>query len=694
MPKSERPPVNDLSGMVHGSVVQAGSVGHVIINEPAASRTVPFQLPPQPPAFTSRDDELSRLRQWQDGDRARPLLVVISGASGVGKTTLALRWLHEARDQFPGGQLYVDLAAFGPTGPLEPEQVLDWFLLALGVPPANVPAGLAQRTALYRSVTADRAIAVLLDNAFSAAQVRPLLPASGGSTVVVTSRWRLPGLSLDGARFIEVDPLSVGDSVRLLDTIVGSDRFGGERDQAEELARLCGGMPIALSVVGARLSAYPHRSISRELRNLRGDDRLSTLAIDESSVAAIFDVSYSDLPIPQQRTYRMCALHPGSVFGVDVAAAAVGDPPDDIEESLDDLVDRNLIKEIADRRFRYHDLLLVHARQQVRNDERGPAVRRMIEWYLDHVVAADLVLRPTRRRFGPRFRDRPDIGFASHAEALAWLSGERGNLHLAVFAADEHGWDELTWQFCEAMWGFYLYARNYDEWLRMHAVGIPAAQRCGDLSAEASLRAQLASALTNLHRFDDAVRESSQARELAERAGDEATQAVALGELARALQGKGELRAALAYVEQVKRIRDRIGTERAAALAQRWIGEIMADLGRCPEAVATLRAAVDVFATLDQAQYARALTILASVHVRCGHEDEAAPLLTEALAIARELGSSHYEAEALFVLGDLAWQQQDFRTARESWSEAMKFYVRSGDRKVSELKERLARSDS
>jgi tetratricopeptide (TPR) repeat protein len=224
-------------------------------------------------------------------------------------------------------------------------------------------------------------------------------------------------------------------------------------------------------------------------------------------------------------------------------------------------------------------------------------------------------------------------------------------------------------------------------------VGIPAAQRCGDPSAEASLRAQLASALTNLHRYDEAVRESDSARELAEQAGDEATQAVALGELARALEGKGDLPAALAHLAHVKQIRDRIGSGRAVALTQRWIGEILAGLGRYGEAVAILREAIGVFATLDRAQYARAMTILAAIHLRSGQVEQAAPMLTEALEIARELGSSRYEAEALFVLGDLAWQRRDFGKARDTWSAALQFYIRSGDRKIGEIRQRLARSD-
>ncbi|HEV7974638.1 ATP-binding protein [Amycolatopsis sp.] len=694
MGTGERPVRNDLSGIVRGAVVQSGSIGQVTINSPGPDVPIPSQLPPPPRSFTSRDRELSLLRQWSDDEG--PLVAVISGPGGVGKTTIALRWLHDARDSFFDGQLYVDLGAFAPSGPIEPEQVLEWFLLALGVRPGNVPFGLAPRQALYRTMTAGRAMAVLLDNAFSAAQVRPLLPASGDSTVVVTSRWRLAGLSLDGGRFIEVDPLSVDDSVELLGNIVGRGRLAGEDDQAAELARLCGGMPIALSVVGARLSAHPRRSVSREIGNLRNDDRLATLTLDESSVEAIFDVSYTDLPIPEQRAYRMCSLHPGTVFGVEVAAAAVGGLADDVGDSLDALVDRNLIKEISDQRFRYHDLLLLHARRQAEwadsEPDRQAVVRRVVEWYLNRAVDADLVLRATRRRVGQRFHEDREPGFASHREALEWLTDERHNILLAVRSADEHGWDGLTWEFCEAMWGFFLHARNYGDWLEMHAMGIPAAHRERDVVAEACLRAQLCFALTGLRRYDDAIHEGHAALRLIERTDDESTRAMVLGELAGAVQGNGDLAGALAYLKQVKEIRAVIGTERAVALAQRRIGEVLAELGRHDEAIKALREAAETMSSLDRALRARTLTSLASVYLRAGRGSDALPPLTEALGVARELGSTRYEAEALLVLGDFAWQRGDVDEAREHWAVAHQAYSASGDPKAAELADRLTRT--
>jgi tetratricopeptide (TPR) repeat protein len=693
MESGERCVRNEVTGVIHGHVIQAGMVGQVTINEAATRRLIPSQLPLPPRAFTSRDHELSQLRQWLDQTEPGPMVAVISGAAGVGKTTLALRWLHNVRDRFPDGQLYVDLGAF--TELIEPEQVLEWFLLALGLSPTDVPIGLAQRQALYRSMTVDRTMAVLLDNAFSAAQVRPLLPACANGAVVITSRWRLAGLSLDGARFIEVDPLSVNDSVRLLHNIVGSGRLLEESRQAEELAMLCGGMPIALSVVGGRLSAYPHRSVSSELGHLRSDERLATLTLDESSVEAIFDMSYTGLPNRQAQTYRICALHPGAVFGVDVAAAAVGDTADDVEESLGALVDRNLIKEIGDRRFRYHDLLLVHARQHARREEPEPerhaAVQRMVEWYLDTSVAADLVLRPTRRRLGPRFATASRTGFPSHEEALGWLMRERHNILHAVRSADSHGWDHLTWEFCEALWGFFLHVRHYDDWLELHRLGIPAAGRTGEPVAEARLRAQLVLALTNLHRYDEAVQQSHVALRLAEQENDRPTIATVLAELASAVQGTGDLQGALTHLFHTREIQLELGFTRAAAVCLRRIGEVLSELDRHSEAINSLRSAADELASLDRAQYARTLTCIGTAYLRAHRSAEALPPLVDALEIARELGSPHYQAEVLTILGDVAWQHGDVEQARANWTEANGIYSVSGDPKAERTAQRLAR---
>jgi tetratricopeptide (TPR) repeat protein len=658
---------------------------------------MPFQLPPPPRFLTNRRDELAQLGRWLTHADGQMLLAVISGPAGIGKTALALRWLHDVRPQFPDGQLYVDLGAFSGSQ-VAPEQALEGFLVALGLPTNRLPLGLPQREALFRSLIADRAVALLLDNAMSAAQVRPLLPSSGRSVVLVTSRWRLAGLSIDGARFVDVDPLSVSDSVELLRNLVGDRRIAAEHAQAEVLARLCCGMPIALSVVGARLNSRPRRSVSKEVADLQSRDRFAVLSLmnDELSVDVVFGTSNEVLPPDQARLYQLCAFHPGPTFGVDVVAAMSNQTVDEVEIALDGLVEQNLLIEVGDRRFRYHDLIRMHAQQQAAWGKdipyRDAAIRGMVEWYLNTMVAVDVILRATRRRVGPRYQGSMPRSTIVHNrnDALRWLRIERENILQAVWLAVEHGWDELVWQLCEALWSFMPYTSNHGEWPDVYQAGASAAARCGHLVAEARLRAQLGSSLTNMHRFDDALRENRRAFELAEQAGDQVTKATALSELASATYGKGDLHAALALATEARNIREITGTVRATAQCQRQVGMIMTDLGNYKEAAAELRRASSSIPTFDIEQ-ARVLTGLGDTYLRWGRLSDSNASLTKALSIVRELGAGRFQADVLVLLGDLAECGSNLAVARGCFVEAHELYEECGDPKVVGVTRRLAR---
>ncbi|MBM7775484.1 tetratricopeptide (TPR) repeat protein [Actinokineospora baliensis] len=680
------PTLNNSSGSVHGSLVQAGTVGQVVLNS-ATELPTPFQLPPPPRSFVGRDQEESLLRSQIEPDwHGAPQVAVISGAGGIGKTAMALHHLHGARDQFPDGILYAELGAFSPTGPLRSEQVLEWFLLALGVPTVRMPSDLPSLQGLYRSITANRAIAVLLDDAHSAAQIRPLIPSSGASSVVVTSRRRLVELTLDGALFIDLQQLSEHGSITLLGGVVGAGRLASEPEPTQELVALCGGMPIALSLISARLLAYPHRSIAREVEGLRDDPEWSQSTLGEVSLEAVLSTSYEDLPPPLARVYRACSLHPGAIFGVEAAAAALGAPVCDTTTLLVALLDRNLVSQVGDHRFRYHDLLLTHARQRATLEDSdhtmNAAIRRMIEWYLDNSIEADLALLPHRRRLGKRFRRPTQSRFTSPREAMNWLTEEHHNITLAAQSAFEHKWYDLAWQFCEAQWGYYLHARRYSDWLTLHAIGIESAQKIGDFVAEARLRLQLASALTNLRRYEEAAEECRAALRLTEHSGHEFITASAFTELAGIAQGKGQLLSALEHLENAKEIRDAIGSERSIALCQRRIGEVLTELGRYEEAIVALTESASALQRVDRGQQARALTCLGRAYVAVGQHSAGVEPLREALLIAKELDSTHYQAEAYAILGDISWNQDDAASAHEYWSAAHRVYSISGDPKA------------
>lgn len=690
--------INDLSGAVAGHVVQARSVGEIHFNQGLREPDpiTPSQLPMAPRSFAGRARELEVLCRLRDVRDHGSLLVVLTGPAGVGKTSLALHWLHELREDFPDGQLFAHLGEAGQPAPAAAGEVLDWFLAALGVAAKRIPVEPERREALYRSVTSSRRLAILLDDAVSAAQVRPLIPAGPGSLAVVTSRFRLSGLVMDGANWIEVNPLDRSGSLLLLQALLGAGRVSSESDAAGELVDLCGGLPLALSVVCARLSTRPRRKLEREVAALRVERRrLPALSLDEISVEAVLDTSYDSLDDDARLLYRTSAAHPGREFGVEVIAAALGSSVEHAEAGLERLLATNLVIELGDGRFTFHDLLRLHALRRAEaedtEDERAAAVDRMIAWYLDHSVRADTVIHPLRPRLGPRYGStRSPVPFIGERDAMAWLELERNNLRSALRAAWNRGLHDLVWQLCESLWGFFLHTRHYGDWIDMHQLGIDSAQRCEDPLAEARMRSQLAFAYAKLHRYEDAAAESRRVLRLATGAHDDQTRASALSALGRAARGVGDLPAALDYFRESRDIQSGLRRWRGVALCRRRIGDVLSRLGRHDEAITELQGAADSMAELgDPTQHARALAFLGTAQLRAGQPDQATTTLFTALSLMRELGSPYYQAEILARLGEVAEAAGEPESARTYYGEAIALYTAVEDPQSETIQARL-----
>ena len=390
---------NELSGTVVGPSVQAGSIhGGIRFDKgPAFSVPRPAQLPGPPPC-AGRERELAGLRRLTREDIAahHPFLLVITGAAGVGKTALGLHWLHRLQDQYAAGQLFVDLRGFSGDGqPVPPSDALGQFLRALGLGTEHIPAGQDERAALFRSLTADRRLIIMLDDAASEAQVRPLLPGRGPALVVVTTRLRLPGLAAAGARSLHLTPLDERGALELLTRIVGRERITAEPDAALSLVSLCGGLPLAVCASGARLAARHGWKIARVVAELADESRrLSALSREEDvSLNATLDVSYLRLPDEVAHLYRLLSVHPGPDIDPAGAAALVGIENGDAARLLDSLTDANLVEEGSNGRFRFHDLVRLHAREKLMVTESKPARRaaftRLVDHYLGTATAAD-----------------------------------------------------------------------------------------------------------------------------------------------------------------------------------------------------------------------------------------------------------------------------------------------------------------
>ncbi|WP_106432333.1 tetratricopeptide repeat protein [Streptomyces sp. LaPpAH-108] len=513
---------NSVAGnaVITGPLVMAGRVDSLTLAA-APPEVTPRQVPRPSTLFVNRTDELGRLRAVESDRRAGPAtsrIVVVSGLGGVGKTQLVAHWVAGMLEQpFPGGQLYADLEEVRRDGAVDVGGVVAGFLRSLGVHPEFIPAGLGERTALFRSVTAGRDTLVVVDNARQAAEVRPLVPGTG--LLVVISRTRLPALSMDGAEQISVDPLDRVAGVEF----VHSWRVTDADDAAAALVRLCGGLPLALRAVGEWLARRPHLGLNDAVRAL-GADGLPHLEDGTTSVNAVLDMAYLSLPGPTRELYRLFGRLPGTTVTAALVAAA-GVP--DVDAAMGDLLTANLalLAESADRprRLRLHDVARAHAREIVRElpeAERETVLRAVTDFYVDAVAHADGLVGAGRFRLQPPpARSLAELCpneqlFTDRMEALEWLDAERGNLLALLRVATEERWYDAVWQLCESLWPLYHNRKHHVDSIEAHRMGIEAARWTGRTDVEIRMRNQLARAHYGLGSYDEATRELDAAAEL------------------------------------------------------------------------------------------------------------------------------------------------------------------------------------
>ncbi|MEV2193542.1 tetratricopeptide repeat protein [Streptomyces phaeochromogenes] len=717
---------NELSGVVHGPSVQAAVVHgdvHIRTGE-TAEQQLPWQLPPAV-RLTDRTAEVERLERHRvlAAQRAHPALATVSGLGGVGKTALALAWLHGLRPDFPGGQLYADLCAQAPTGPVEPAHVLGSFLRGLGVPPQQVPEGVADRSALYRSLTADRRIVVLLDDAATAAQVRPLLP--GGSNVtLVTSRRRMSGLALEGGYQVHLEPLAPEAAVELLAATLADDRVATQPDDARALVGLCAGLPLAVRVAGARLAARPQRRITTMVRALTAEHgRLDALAIDgDHGVRAALDLSYQGLPAEAARLYRLLGVHPGTEFGGGVAGAVLGlagggsggdpgpggaraDPEGawvDPGELLDVLHDANLLIDIGEDRYRFHDLVRLHAMGKAAEDEsaaeRAAVFRRIADHCLATATRAERAIDPRHplreRSYGPGPVLTEDFGDGTRA-ALDWLERELPNLMAVIRRARRTGERDISWQLADALGPFFLRRKHYDAWHTSHAEGLAAARELGDGPAEC--RMLTSGGQGELGRGDNAraLEMFEEAARLFADAGDELGYARTSNYRGLAHQRAGQLDEAAELFEWAAVELPRCGDLRAGGLARLNAADVEFTRGRLPLAAeGAIEARTTLLAADDSYNAARAATLLGRICLGDGRPDEAERWLSGALAVLREVAAHYETARALDALGEVAELRGQRELAQGHYQEALDLYVGVNRPGPAEgVRERLRRLD-
>ncbi|MUL42046.1 hypothetical protein FZ103_12810 [Streptomonospora sp. PA3] len=659
---------NSIHGDV-GAAVQAGAIhGDVHISagkpeEPAVLR----QLPLAASGFVNRSAELSLLdsllSSWEraaaDGAPEAVVISAIGGAPGIGKTALALHWAHRVRSRFPDGDLYVNLHGHGPGPRLDAAAALESLLRALGVAPERIPLDLDGRAALFRSRLDGRRMLIVLDDAVSAAQVRPLLPASPSCLVLVTSRSTLAGLvAREGARRMTLEMLSVDESLALLREHLGAERIGAEPEAARALVDHCARLPLALRVLAERLNELPDTPLSTVAAELAAEDeRLDALGItgDElSDVRAVFSASYGALPDEAAQVFRILGAHPGGDFTAALCAAAAGLPQARTRRLLEHLAGASLIQRLASDRYRMHDLLRVYAVERFRAEEpagqEAAVLGRIGAWY---ATSARNAVRAVLPNF--RFVDLGDYEhveppeFASTAEALAWFTAERENIVQTVRAARDLRLDDLAWRLPATVYPLFEYGWYWADWREIHLVGLEAARSLGDRHGEARNLVGLGDAEWSRGENDTALGRFEAALAAAREAGDGWSEGFALRQLGVLRLDHDGDRAHDLLWEAVEVFRG-AGERRGEGMALLSLAEYEREHGVLETAERRARAAVDLFAGIaDTWTTAWAGRTLAGILAASGRLEEAVAEYRSAIAVFEE--QQNLEGVALARMG-------------------------------------------
>ncbi|MFT7834952.1 tetratricopeptide repeat protein [Saccharothrix sp. BKS2] len=697
----------------------------------------PRNLPYDVDGFTGHDDLLAELDGLVAGGRR---LIALDGQPGVGKTALAVHWAHRVRGRFPHGFWFVNLHGFGDAPALTEEEVVTDLLDAVGVAPADrLPTARARRAKLH-DVLATRKMLVIFDNAADASHVEGLLPLLAGSVVVVTSRGRLSDLSLRyGARCFTVPPLEPDVARRWLRDRWGS-RADAEPEAVDRLARMAGGIPLALGLVGEYVAAQRGKPLGDFVARLR--ERGAILDLSTSgpsstvSLRAVIDCSYLVLTPRVRRLFRLLGLYPGVAFQLGVAAALAGLPADEVRPLLEVLVWARLLEPREGDRYAFHDLLRDYAAERAVAEEGGEGRRhalvRMLDWFLHTGNDVDRRLFPQREAV-PLLELSEGVlpqRFSSDEEAMDWCARERAELLSVIDFAASNGFGEYAWRMQNVVGEVMMRLGFKDELLRGLGTALRAARVVGDRSAEASALCNLGLIHTRFHEYpkaDDCYRRAmeivreidhtlgaitvlrnagelraltgdvpgglellDQALGIARRVGDPDGEAGVLQRIGDAMLLGGRLHEAIVQLHLARSVRDRLGDEAGAGTALASLaaayyasGDHMGALGHAHQAMSTLSR------TRRLAQEGQAATTAAAVLRDLGEWERAQFYAERAVDLCRDAHDSLRQAAAQDVLAQIHWSEGRRGEARLCWELSHGLYAGLGDRRADGVLARL-----
>jgi tetratricopeptide (TPR) repeat protein len=703
--------------------------GNKIVYRAGERRTAPAQLPADVPDFTGRQESLDRLSRLtaQDGSRMA-VLTAIHGMAGVGKTALAVHWAHRVAPEFPDGQLYVDLRGYSEDAAMTPSEALGRFLRALGVADPRIPDDEDERAALYRSVLSGRRVLIVLDNAASSQQVRPLLPGSRTCLTLVTSRSQLPALvAATGAATLALDVLDSTESFELITNVLGVDRVTVEPAAAVELAHRCAHLPLALRIAAAHVAMGTYGSIAELCEELAQGDRLAALTFDDDpqlAVRAAFELSYRNLDEPVRRAFRRLGLIEGPDFIPPMLAAVCGVSPTEARRLTRTLSQAHLIEPKPYGRFWLHDLLGEYARGRVREEESAEAcdaaVRELVIWYLRSAEEHSSRLFPYRPRRSQQ--EGKAVPADDYACALAWFEAERTGIVAAARQAVRLRLGAPVWELADAAFDFLRLRRYSLDNVAVQQLALAAARESGEERAQAYALRHLTVIHHELGFYDTAMRCARSAIQACRVAGQDSTHALhmhrqlgyiheATGEYAKALECfREDLRLS-------RQLHDQVGAAialHAIGVAYRSMGQYAAALDTIGHAVETARAAGHriaetnalydlahtywIIASYRQASdharcalhvhrdggdrygEARTLGLLTLISHSCGEHEDGIGYARQAVERRRSIGDRLGEAEALDTLARLYRLLGDYSRSERHARDALALRRDIGDR--------------
>ena len=648
--------------------------------------TAMFSMRTDIPAFTGRTDELQSLLDavnaaldGLDGAVRAILIHAVDGMPGVGKTVFSVHAAHHFADRFPDGNLFVELHGHTPgQAPVPAGEALDSLLRAVGVDPAVIPPKLEDRARLWRDRMAGKRILLVLDDAADHDQVRPLLPGTAGSLVLITSRHRLP--ALDGVSPLTLDVLSPAQAVDLLERLAGLTTDADRRDEraVAEIAERCGYLPLAISLAGAQLRAHP-RWTARYLADLlTGEhERLEHLAAGDRSVSASFSMSFRHLPGTQQRLFRLLGVHPGPEIDAYAAAALIDGSVREARRCLESLRADHLIQETAPGRYQLHDLLRAYARTLTTDldpDDHRHALHRVLTYYRYTAQTANAHLPAYQTSTNPRMTtapaDMPPVD--NHADAQAWFTAELPTLTACVQHAAAGGDKHHAIHLAVTLQPF-LRLNDYTEQARQtHRTALAAAVHIDDRPGQASACTNLGRLQYQQAEYEAAADNHIHALRLYTELGDRLGQANALDNLGDVRRQRGEYDAAADNHVHALRLYTELGDRLGQANALDNLGDVRRQRGEYETAVLNFTGALRLYTELDDRRgQATALTNLGTVQYARGEYEQAAHTLAGALDLYTALGDRRGEVNALMGLGGLRYLRGEYEVAAHNFSRAL-----------------------